>query len=126
MRVCCSLAIASLLFFAQGAVAQTAKFVQPAEARVVFVRDGVFVNPTDDAWSEIAETTYTLMPQMITPPHGGGGVSKVSVRATHDGEEVAIRLQWSDSSADRGVGVDTFRDAAAIGFPVGRPKVVPS
>jgi hypothetical protein len=93
---------------------------------VVFVRDGVFANPADDAWSEITETTYTLMPQMITSPHGGGGVPEVAVRATHDGEEVAIRLQWFDSSADRGVGVDTFRDAAAIGFPVGKPKVVPS
>ena len=84
MRACCSLAIASLLFFAQGAAAQTAKFVQPAEARVVFVRDGVFADPADDAWSEIAETTYTLMPQMITPPNGGGAVSEVAVRARRD------------------------------------------
>jgi hypothetical protein len=126
MRACCSLAVTLPLFLVQGAAAETAESAQPAEARVVFVRDGVFVSPVDDAWSEIPETTYTLMPQMITAPNGGGGVSRVSVRATHDGEEVAIRLQWSDPSADRGVGVDTFRDAAAIGFPVGKPKVVPS
>jgi hypothetical protein len=126
MKACCSLAVTLLLFLAQGAAAETAKYVPPSEARVVFVRDGVFTSPADDAWSEIAETTYTLMPQIITAPNGGGGVSEVAVRATHDGEEVAIRLQWSDSSADRGVGVDTFRDAAAIGFPVGKPKVAPS
>jgi len=126
MRNCCSLAVTSLLFFTQGATAETAVSAQPAEARVVFVRDGVFTSPVDDAWNEIPETTYTLTPQMITPPNGGGSVSKVSVRATHDGEEVAIRLQWSDSTADRGVGVDTFRDAAAIGFPTGKPKAVPS
>jgi hypothetical protein len=126
MRACCSLVVTLLLCLAEGAAAETAQFVQPDEARVVFVRDGVFANPADEAWSEIAETTYTLMPQMITVPNGGGGVAKVAVRAAHDGEEVAIRLEWSDSRADRGVGVDTFRDAAAIGFPAGKPKVLPS
>jgi len=96
------------------------------EVRVVFVRDGVFASPTDEAWEQIPETTYSLQAQLVTPPVGGGSVSKVSVRATHDAEELAIRLEWSDASADRGVGVDTFRDAVAIGFPVGRPTVNPS
>jgi hypothetical protein len=96
------------------------------EVRVVFVRDGVFASPTDAAWERIPETTYSLQAQLVTPPVGGGSVSKVSVRATHDAEELAIRLEWSDASADRGVGVDTFRDAVAIGFPVGRPTVNPS
>jgi hypothetical protein len=119
----CSLAIAILLLLAQGVAAETAA---PAELRVVFIRDGVYVSPVDDAWSKIPETTYDLMPQMITPPNGGGSVSKVGVRAAHDGEELAIRLEWSDPAADRGVGVDTFRDAAAIGFPVGKPEAAPS
>jgi hypothetical protein len=122
MRIC-SLAVGILLLLAHAAVAQPAS---PAEVRVVFVRDGVFTSPTDLAWNEIPETTYALQAQLITAPVGGGSVSRVSVRATHDGEEIAFRLQWSDPSADRGVGVDTFRDAAAIGFPVGRPNVAPS
>ena len=94
--------------------------------RVVFVRDGIFTSPTDAGWNEIPEQTYTLGAQIISAPFGGGSTSEVSVRATHDGEEIAFRLQWADSSADRGVGVNTFRDAAAIGFPVGRPAVAPS
>ena len=122
MRICC-LAVAIPFLLAHGAAAQPAA---PAEVRVLFVRDGVFPSPTDAAWNEVPETTYALQAQLITPPNGGGSVSKVSVRATHDGDEIAFRLQWSDASADRGVGVDTFRDAAAIGFPVGRPNVPPS
>ena len=116
----CSLAVAILLTLALGASANT------DEVRVVFVRDGIFANPTDTAWDMVPETTYSLQGQLITAPIGGGSVTRISVRATHDGDEIAFRLQWPDPSADRGVGVDTFRDAVAIGFPVGRPNVLPS
>jgi hypothetical protein len=114
-----------IIFFT---LAHAAFAQQPAgdEVRVVFVRDGVFRSPADRGWDEIPESTHSLQAQVITVPHGGGSVSKVSVRATHDGEEIAFRLSWSDSTADRGVGVDTFRDAVAIGFPVGRPNITPS
>lgn len=118
-----SLAIA-ILFLVPYAVA--AQATGPAEVRVVFVRDGVFTSPIDSAWNNTPETVHALQAQLINPPHGGGAVSSVSVRATHDGEELAIRLQWDDPTPDRGVGVNTFRDAAAIGFPVGRPTVAPS
>jgi hypothetical protein len=118
--------IRSLLAISLSALAQSAAAAPLEEVRVVFVRDGVFASPVDDAWAAIPESTYNLQAQMIAPPVGGGSVTKVSVRATHDGEEVAIRLSWADASADRGVGVNTFRDAAAIGFPVGRPGTAPS
>jgi len=98
----------------------------PEPTQVVFVRDGVFSSPSDEAWQGIPETVYGLQPQLIAAPVGGGSIAKVSVRAVHDGVEVAFRLEWSDTSADRGVGVDTFRDAAAIGFPVGNPETPPS
>ena len=79
MRVC-SLAISILFLSAQGVAAEVSA---PAEVRVVFVRDGVYASPVDDAWDEIPQTTYDLMPQMITVPNGGGSVAKVSIRATH-------------------------------------------
>jgi hypothetical protein len=122
-RFVVGMAVALGLLMAHGASAQPAAL---DEVRVVFVRDGVFASPTDAAWERIPETTYSLQSQLIAPPVGGGSISKISVRATHDAEELAIRLEWSDATADRGVGVDTFRDAVAVGFPVGRPTVNPS
>ena len=125
----CSLAVATLFILAaQVVLAQdvAAEAEGPAGVRVVFVRDGVFASPGDPAWQGIPEATFDLSAQQITPPVGGGSIAKVAVRAMHDGEELAIRLEWADASADRGVGVDTFRDAAAVGFPVGRPKTAPS
>ena len=123
MTRACSLAFTILLSLAHGATAQSQG---PAEVRVVFVRDGVFKSPTDPAWAAVPETKHSLLAQMMAVPHGGGSVSEVAVRATHDAEDLAIRLEWADASADRGVGVNTFRDAAAIGFPVGRPTTAPS
>jgi hypothetical protein len=120
MRILSALA-ASLIALAHGAAAAPVE-----EMRVVFVRDGVFTSPTDDAWNAIPEVTYDLQAQLIAAPVGGGSISQVSVRATHDGDEVTILLSWADPSADRGVGVDTFRDAVAIGFPAGRPEVAPA
>ena len=121
-----SLVVSLVLLLAAGAAAQPAPPSAPAQMRVVFVRDGVFTSPTDPAWNQIPETSYALMAQLITAPNGGGSVSQVSVRAAHDGDEIAIRLEWADPVADRGVGVNTFRDAAAVGFPVGRPTAPPS
>jgi hypothetical protein len=118
-----SLALATLLFVTGDVAADPG---ESSEVRVVFLRDGVYTSPADPAWLAIPEATFDLQAQQITAPVGGGSVSKVSVRATHDGEELAVRLEWADPSVDRGVGVDTFRDAAAIGFPVGSPEVAPS
>lgn len=120
------IAVVSAGLLVSGPEANAEESSGPEALRVMFARDGVFPSPADPAWSAAPEVTYTLQGQLIAAPVGGGSISKLSVRAVHDGEEVAFRLAWSDPSADRGVGVDTFRDAVAIGFPVGRPETAPS
>lgn len=47
-----------------------------------------------------------------------GAVSEVRVRALHDGERLAFRLEWSDPSESRQI-VDTtgFPDGAAVALP---------
>jgi hypothetical protein len=69
MMRACSLAISVLFLFVHGVAAEAAG---PAEVHVVFVRDGVYASPVDEAWDEIPETTYDLMPQMITVPGSSG------------------------------------------------------
>ncbi len=75
-------------------------------------------NPHDAVWKGAKATDVTLLGQMIIPPTGGGAITEAQVKAVHDGEWLSIRLSWKDKTPDRAVGVDTFRDAAAIGFPM--------
>ena len=63
---------------------------------------------------------------MMIPPHGGGSVTHVKVRAVHDGQQLALRFEWGDSTPNREVGVDRFRDAVAVGFPTRQAERVPS
>ena len=90
---------------------------QPSGVRAAYTTAGVPLQPDDPAWSRAPEATLALFPQLIAVPNGGGSVTAVSVRALHDGAWLAIRLEWADETADRSVGVDSFRDAVAVGFP---------
>lgn len=121
-----ALVVAALawLAMAHGAAAQAEN--GPPAIRVTYRSAGVPTAPGDAAWKEAPETRLTLTPQIIIPPNGGGSVPAVSVRGLHDGEWLALRLEWADASADREVGVDTFRDAAAVGFPIADADPPPS
>lgn len=73
--------------------------------------------PDDAAWGQAASKDVLLLPQMMTTPNGGGGVSSVQVRALHDGRNLAIRLSWTNNQPDSVVGINRFRDSCAIMFP---------
>jgi hypothetical protein len=74
--------------------------------------------PDHAIWADAPATTIKLNPQIIIPPTGGGAVASAELKAVHDGEWMSIRVEWEDQTMDRAVGVDTFRDAAAVGFPM--------
>jgi DMSO reductase family type II enzyme heme b subunit len=47
-----------------------------------------------------------------------GAVRAVGVRAAHNGDHIAFRLEWGDATEDRGYGDNsTFPDAAAVLLP---------
>lgn len=116
-----ALGIALALLLVAGAV-----HAAPPSVRVAYVSAGIPVDAGDRAWRQAQRTELALTPQIIIPPIGGGGVASVAVRAMHDGEWLGIRLEWSDATVDREVGAATFRDAVAVGFPVGHSDPLPS
>lgn len=107
-------------------LAGTAWAQNPEEIRVLYRPQGVPVQPDDLAWKKAPKLNIKLMPQLIAAPQGGGSVATLSVRAIHDGQWLALRLEWADATANQEVGTATFRDALAIGFPVTEGETPPS
>ena len=94
--------------------------------RAAYRPEGVPVRPGAAAWKKAPQLTLHLTPQVIVVPTGGGAVPKLSVRAVHDGQWLALRLEWRDRTANREVGTSSFRDAVAVGFPITEGETPPS
>ena len=76
--------------------------------------------PGSPALAKTAASEVPLIPQSgVMPALRQGSVAKVTVRALHDNERLAVLMSWQDPTRDVLTGhPDQFRDAAAIMFPV--------
>jgi len=107
----------------------TASFLISLAADPVFARGGggggggltavrvtgaVLVAADDPVWSNATAISVSLW---FTDGGGmsGGGSSSVSVKAIHNGTDVAFLLSWSDATLNNVIdGVENFTDAGAI------------
>jgi len=86
---------------------------------VRYTRQEIPLDPAANLWRKIPPVRISLKPQDLTPPYGGGSIKAVTIRAIHNGREVAFLLEWVDATKDATmVGLDSFRDAAALMFPL--------
>ncbi|MBX3727953.1 MAG: hypothetical protein KF858_02115 [Candidatus Sumerlaeia bacterium] len=83
-------------------------------------------DPHDAAWANAPELPVLLGPQEVSLPFGGGSVAEVSLRALHDGDTIAFRLEWADDSVNSARAVDAYRDGAALQFPLAGSPTPPS
>lgn len=77
-------------------------------------------DPDSDLWEGTSAVDVPLSAQLVAPPTlGEGGVRSIRVRALHNGEQIALLVEWEDATQDaRAVRVDEFRDAVAVQFPL--------
>lgn len=93
-------------------------FAQESVAvRAVMVKGGVpGEDPSAAAWNTVPVSEFPLSPQVHWPTRiGEVTVQSVKVRALHDGQQLAIMLEYADPSEDPD-------DAAALEFMVGDKK----
>lgn len=86
-------------------------------------------DPDGSVWSAaevesvaLAPTPLELQPSLYLAKGSGrsfGRVTRVDVRALHNGRELAFHLEWEDANRDVAVGDnDVFPDGAALLFPL--------
>ena len=125
----CKLLIVALLILL-GMVSSIS--VNAATIEAVRVSRKIPVDPSDVFWSNYGPTkgksvVLDLQPQMITNPMWPAPATKwVSVRAANNGKEIAIRLEWVDSTRnDIMVQSQQYKDQVAMMFPVDQSGPVP-
>lgn len=68
-------------------------------------------DPNDAVWESVPEVRIALMPLWWHQ----GYIDAVRVKAAHDGQRLAFRLEWSDGTRDvEGIRQQTFPDGAAV------------
>lgn len=90
------------------------------EIRALRVPSGSALNDPDAPfWRRAPETRVTLLPQILVPPtKPDAAVKELRVRAVHDGQILALRLEWADPTRDVVTVVDRFADQVAVQFPL--------
>ena len=96
-----------------------------ATIQALKVKGDIPMDPTDPFWSNYGPTkgkhvTIDMDPQMITNPMWPNPETKwVNVKAATNGKDIAVRLEWTDSTRnDIMVQSQQYKDQAAIMFPV--------
>ena len=78
------------------------------------------IEPEDAAWAKVAPMTLPLSGQVITRPVWPEPTARaLTVRALHNGTEIAFLLEWQDNTKNDRLTPGTFRDGVAIGLPLG-------
>lgn len=90
------------------------------------VRSVPELDPDDRRWELARELQVDLGPQnVVLPMTATPSVAQIRVRAVHDGERLAVRLEWDDPQMDDlTIRMDEFRDACAVLLAPGVANVV--
>jgi Ethylbenzene dehydrogenase len=75
-------------------------------------------DPSADAWKRAERTYVALAPQQVAQPYlEEAGVASLDARALHNGNQVALLLEWNDDSVDDLDGIRRYHDAVAVQLP---------
>lgn len=82
-----------------------------------FSQYAAHLSPDDPVWARIQAVAIPITYQVLMIPWGKSDKGPMQVRAFHNGKTISFRLEWNDSTEDRGgPRVEDLADAAAMMF----------
>lgn len=120
----------TMLWLATGLVAGSLALATDAAAQLRALRvpgTGAIVDPDAESWKDAPVLDVAMLPQTVTTPmNPAPAIHQLHARAAHNGQWLAVRLEWDDPSDDERIVVDKFGDQVAIQFPADMSKGVPA
>lgn len=88
--------------------------------------EGPLVDPEAAFWKGAQAVQVTMIPQIVTTPMNlNAAIKSLSVKAAHNGQWVAILLEWKDPTKSDRIVLDEFGDQVAVELPVHYKKDAP-
>lgn len=117
---------AAAAVFAASMLAAAAAGAEPMLTAVRVKGHGAILDPNQGFWQSAPAVTVPMLPQTITTPtKPDAAVKELKVRAAHNGQYLAILLEWKDPTRDDVLRPDQFGDQVAVEFPIDA-KATPS
>jgi hypothetical protein len=84
-------------------------------------------DPASSSWKAAQPIRVAVLPQQLVPPTlHEASLDSLTVRALHNGRELAFLLEWRDADRDDLDGIARFRDAVAVQLPARSATTPPS
>lgn len=107
------------------ALGPTLAGAQQKSLTVHFIEDSIPLDPDWGGWKAAPAIDVTLLPQAIVQPWNlTPSVTKITVKAVHNGTGIAFLLNWKDATKNSVMYTDTFRDAVAVMVPLGKSAAI--
>lgn len=110
------------LTLALAAAALAAAHPARAQAELGAVRvaqGGPILDPDAGFWKSAKEVSVAMLPQTAAAPlNPDPAIKELRVRAVHNGQWLALRLQWKDPTKNDVLLTDRFGDQVAVELPI--------
>jgi len=116
--------MASLLGVA--CVAVDAHAADPTLIAARFRNHGAILDVNLPEWKRVRPVTVPMLPQTVTTPtKPDAAIKELKVKAAHNGQYLAILIEWKDPTKNDELRSDQFGDQVAVEFPIDA-KATPS
>ncbi len=101
-------------------------FAEEALGAIRVKQSGPLVDPDAAFWKGAKAIQVTMIPQIVTTPMNlNAAIKSLNVKAAHNGQWVAILLEWMDPTKSDRIVLDEFGDQVAVELPVQHKKDSP-